>query len=148
MATRHRKTRRLRGSRTHGWGRSGQHRGSGNQGGHGNAGWKRHKWSAVIRYGIEIGERGFHPVRPRIDHTINVGDLDQQLERFLQDGTAKQDNGKIRLDLTKAGYQKLLGQGTIKRPVRVIVLRASEHAVEKVREAGGEIVLPSQPKKE
>jgi large subunit ribosomal protein L15 len=148
MATRHRKTRRLRGSRTHGWGRSGQHRGSGSQGGHGNAGWKRHKWSAVIRYGIQIGERGFKPVRPRIDRYINIGDLDQQLDRFLEDGTAKQDNGTIQLDLTKAGYGKLLGQGTVKTRLRVIVNRASEHAVEKLREAGGEIVLPGQPKEE
>ncbi len=146
MATRLRKTRRLRGSRTHGWGRSGQHRNSGSQGGHGNAGWKRHKWSYVIRYGIQIQERGFKSTHPKTLRHINIGDIDQQMEHFLQNGTAKQDNEKIELNLTHAGYQKLLGQGTITRPVRILVPKASAQAQEKIQQAGGEIILPSRPK--
>jgi large subunit ribosomal protein L15 len=148
MATRRRRTRRLRGSRTHGWGRSGQHRGSGNQGGHGNAGWKRHKWSAVIRYGLQIRETGFKSRYPKVTRYINVGDLNLQLAKFLADGYAKQNNGKIDVDLRRAGYQKLLGEGAVDKPLRVIVPKCSELATKKISQAGGEVVLPSSAKED
>ncbi len=148
MPTRLRKTRRLRGSRTHGWGRSGQHRNSGSQGGHGNAGWGRHRKSAVIRYGLEIRRKGFISLGGRSYRSINVGDLNLNLQKFLSDGTAKQNNGIIEVDLWRAGYQKLLGEGTVTNTLRVIVPRCSETASQKISNAGGEIVLPAQQKKE
>src|SRR5438132_7715070 len=86
MATRRRKTRRLRGSRCHGWGRSGQHRDSGMQGGHGNAGWKRHRWSSVIRYGWEIGKTGFTPINPKHQRTIKIDQLSQNLQTLSEQG--------------------------------------------------------------
>ena len=148
MTTTRRKTRKLRGSRTHGWGRSGQHRDSGMLGGHGNAGWKRHKWSAVIRYNLEIGERGFHPVRQRAVHAINIGDVGLQIDRLMEEGYAKPAGNMIEVDLRKAGYQKLLGSGGISQPLRIIVERTSELAEEKIGKAGGEIVLPAKDKKD
>ncbi|HZY46384.1 MAG TPA: uL15 family ribosomal protein [Candidatus Bathyarchaeia archaeon] len=148
MPTSERKTRKLRASRTHGWGRSGQHRDSGMLGGHGNAGWKRHKWSAVIRYDLEIGRRGFHPVNHKTINAINVGDLALQLERLIAEGSAKQSGNIVEVDLGKAGYQKLLGNGGISRPLRIIVAATSEHAKEKIGRAGGEIILPSEKKQD
>ncbi len=141
MATRKRKTRRLRASRMHGWGRSGQHRDSGMQGGHGNAGWKRQRWSSVIRYGWIIGEKGFTPVNTHPDNAINVGELNLSLEKYLEQGHAKQVGNKIELDLGQLGYTKLLGDGRINRPVRITVRKSSEKAVEKISQAGGEVVL-------
>ncbi len=146
MATRRRKTRKLRASRTHGWGRSGQHRGSGSQGGHGNAGWKRHRWSAVIRYGIQIGEPGFRSINHNYARLINLADLNQQLDRWVEAGYAKQSDGKVEIDLGRAGYTKLLGTGGVDKPLRIIVSQCSEKAAEKISQAGGEIVLPSKPK--
>src|SRR5215469_11014104 len=121
MATRKRKTRRLRASRTHGWGRSGQHRDSGMQGGHGNAGWKRHRWSSVIRYGWEIGAKGFVPVNHQLTKTINVGDLNLRLDDLMAHGKAKQSGNKIEIDLTQIGYTKLLGAGRVGQPLSIIV---------------------------
>ncbi len=150
MPTRVRKVRRLRASRTMGWGRSGQHRASGSQGGHGKAGWKRHKWSSVIRYGWKVTERGFKSPNHRTDRVINVGDLKLQLDHFVELGYAKDSNGKIEVDLSRAGYDKLLGDGAlgIGRPVRVLVGKSSEKAIAKIGEAGGEVVLPSKGKEE
>lgn len=117
-------------------------------GGHGNAGWKRHKWSAVIRYGLEIGERGFHPVKPKNVRTINVGDISLQLERLIAEGHAKQAGKTVEVDLRKAGYQKLLGTGRISQPLRIIVEETSELAQEKIGNAGGEIVPPVKGKQD
>lgn len=118
------------------------------QGGHGNAGWKRHKWSAVIRYNLEIGERGFHPVRPKITNAINVGDLALQLDRLIEQGSAKQAGSMVEIDLGKAGYQKLLGNGGINQPLRIIVAQTSQRAQEKIGKAGGEIVPPTKTKQD
>lgn len=145
MATRHRKTRKLRASRTHGWGRSGQHRDSGMQGGHGNAGWKRHRWSSVIRYGWEIGTKGFVPVNTRPGKAINVGDLDLGLETLVSEGKTKQAGNRIEIDLGQIGYTKLLGSGTVRQPLRIIVAQCSEKAANKISQAGGEIILPKTP---
>ena len=116
------------------------------QGGHGNAGWKRHRWSSVIRYGWKIGKRGFTPVNRHYQQEINVGDLNLGLEKFLEQGRAKQADNKTEINLTQMGYTKLLGDGNIAQPLRVIVAQCSEKAAEKISKAGGEVILPETRK--
>src|SRR3989442_15286160 len=147
MTTAKRKTRKLRGSRCHGWGRSGQHRDSGMLGGHGNAGWKRHKWSAVIRYNLEMGSRGFHPVRQKTTNAINVGDLVLQLDRLIEEGSAKQASNMVEVDLGKAGYQKLLGNGGRNHPPKKNVVKTPHRAQRQNGKAGGGKAPPQQNNK-
>src|SRR2546428_1094990 len=142
MATRRRKTRRLRGSRCHGWGRSGQHRDSGMQGGHGNAGWKRHRWSSVIRYGWEIGKTGFTPVNPKHQRAINIDQLGQSLQALTEQGRTKPIGNRTEVDLGQIGYTKLLGKGNIAQPLRIIVAQCTEKAASKISQAGGDEELP------
>src|SRR2546427_4229736 len=113
-------------------------------GGHGNAGWKRHKWSAVIRYSLEMGSRGFHRVRQKTTNAINVSALVLQLDRLIEEASAKQAGNIVEVDLGKAGYQKLLGNGGINQPLRIIVAKTSERAQEKIGKAGGENSLPNK----
>ena len=112
------------------------------QGGHGNAGWKRHRWSSVIRYGWEIGKTGFTPIRSHEQRTINVGDLSVGLEALVEQGRTKQSGNKLEINLGEIGYTKLLGNGRISQPVRIIVDQCSEKAASKISKAGGEVVLP------
>jgi len=65
--------------------------------------------------------------------TINVGQLE---ERFP---------GKNDIDLGKEGYDKLLGGGKLNKKYKIKVNSASEKALVKVEEKGGEIILPKQP---
>ncbi|HHH77647.1 MAG TPA: 50S ribosomal protein L15, partial [Thermoplasmatales archaeon] len=37
-------------------------------------------------------------------------------------------------------YDKLLGSGSLNKPLKIVVKEATERAVEKVKEAGGEII--------
>ena len=112
------------------------------QGGHGNAGWKRHRWSSVIRYGWQIGKTGFTPVNKRPQKAINIGDLDLGLEKLIDQGKTKQAGGKIEINLTEMGYTKLLGDGKITHPIRVLVADCSEGAAQKISKAGGQVILP------
>ena len=134
MPTRLRKVRRLRGSRTHGYGQIGQHRHSGQQGGHGNAGMHKHKWSWTIKYEPDhFGRDDFVPPGyPKVERWVNVGDLD--------DFGLTPGKGPIEVDLTRMGVQKLLGSGTVGRAYSVKVPSFTKRAQSKLEEAGGKIL--------
>jgi large subunit ribosomal protein L15 len=134
MPTRTRKVRRLRGSRTHGYGQIGQHRHSGKQGGHGNAGLHKHKWSWLVIHDPNHFSRDQYavPGAHKASKWLNVGELDAML-------TGKHD-GPVSLDLTSMGVEKLLGSGTVRHAFNVKVESFTEKAKTKLEEAGGKIV--------
>ena len=75
MATRYRKTRKLRGSRTHGWGQVAQHRASGHKGGLGNAGLLKHHFSSMLKYDPDhFGHDSTHPPHPPACLTFSCAD--------------------------------------------------------------------------
>ncbi|MDA4127928.1 MAG: 50S ribosomal protein L15 [Thaumarchaeota archaeon] len=132
MPTRFRKVRRQRGSRTHGYGQIGQHRHSGQQGGHGNAGLHKHKWSWTIKY--DPDHFGRDPFRPpsyyhKPSRWVNVGDLDE-----LAAGKKAKD-----LDLSAIGVGKLLGSGVVSGAYQVKVDFFTKRAQAKIEAAGGKI---------
>jgi large subunit ribosomal protein L15 len=134
MPTRVRKIRRMRGSRTMGFGQIGQHRHSGQQGGHGNAGLHKHKWSwMIINDPGHFGKRQYTvPGAHKPSKWLNVGELETML--------TKTSDGPVSLDLTSMGVEKLLGSGTVKHAFNVKVESFTERAKTKLEEAGGKIV--------
>ncbi|HEX4919982.1 MAG TPA: uL15m family ribosomal protein, partial [Candidatus Bathyarchaeia archaeon] len=60
-----------------------------------------------------------------------------------EEGRAKQSGSKFEINLGDMGFTKLLGNGRIRHPVRVVVAECSEKAANKISQAGGEVVLPS-----
>jgi len=128
--------RKQRGSRTHGYGQIGQHRHSGQQGGHGNAGLHKHKWSWLILNDPDHFRRD--PFKPPSWHKVskwaNVGDLGS----FADDGQSK--GGPVSIDLDAKGVEKLLGAGDVARAFNVKVSSYTERAKQKLEEAGGKIL--------
>jgi large subunit ribosomal protein L15 len=137
MTTRLRKVRRLRGSRTHGWGQIGQHRSAGHKGGHGKAGLHKHHWTRTVLFEEKhFGTPGFHnPTRKVTKKWINVGDLDTLFAKY-----GKVENGKNVLDLISLGYDKLLGAGKVSNKYSVVIKVFAKNAKEKVESAGGEVL--------
>lgn len=137
MATRYRKTRRFRGSRTHGWGQVGQHRASGHRGGVGISGQLKHHFSSMLKNDPNhFGHDSTRPPRPNVTRRwASIRDLD---DLFARIGSAQGDRKAI--DLTAHGYEKLLGGGTVGTAYTVTVPRYTASAQEKVRAAGGEVV--------
>ncbi len=146
VVRRRRKSRKLRGrTRTMGWGRIGQHRKSGSRGGKGAAGMNKHRWTWVIKYAPTwFGKHGFNPPRIRVGYqprAINVGEVEELTERLKISGNIKVEDGKPVVDLVSAGYHKLLGRGSLKTALKIMVPFASEEAKRKVKEAGGILVI-------
>ena len=138
-----RKIRKKRGSRTHGFGRVGQHRGGGQRGGHGKAGFHKHGWTYVIKYEPDyFGKKGFtspKSLKQKVN-VINVGTLDELAEKL----STEKKKGKFFIDLENLGYTKLLGAGKVTKSLIVKVGSYSKSAAEKIKEAGGQVLIEAQ----
>lgn len=145
MPHKKRKVRKRRGSRTHGYGRVGQHRGGGQRGGRGKAGFHKHKWTYTVKYDPQrFGKRGFQPPTKPATSTISVGELDEEVEKLLANKQATKTRKGIAVNLTQLGYDKLLGTGKVTHRLLLSVKSASQSAAEKVRAAGGQILPPTK----
>jgi large subunit ribosomal protein L15 len=136
------RTKKFRGSRTHGRGRKAG-RGAGLRGGRGNAGLHKHKWISVVKYCPDyFGHHGFKRPQSVVTDkiTVNLSEVEQSLQDLSRDGYAVQKDGKWTVDLTKMGVDKLLGSGRISTPISIKVPEASANALEKLKAAGGAIV--------
>jgi len=141
------RTRKLRGSRTHGRGKK-HGRGAGGRGGTGNAGLHKHKFKWMIKYDPDhFGRHGFtrhammHPTK-----VINLQELAHRVAEFEAQGHVKRAGSAIEIDLTAAGFDKLLGGGRVVSALKIKVAAASEQARAKVEEAGGQVLLPAETK--
>ncbi|OYT55654.1 MAG: 50S ribosomal protein L15 [Candidatus Hecatellales archaeon ex4484_218] len=137
-----RKTRKLRGSRTHGWGQIGQHRKHGMKGGRGKAGGHKHKWTYIVKYEPDyFSRRGFRCPTSRGElKTINLGELDELVDRLVEENKLNMEEGKYVVDLEKLGYEKLLGEGEVSKPLIVKTKFYSKLAEKKIQDVGGQLV--------
>ena len=138
MATRFRKSRRQRGSRYCGWGQIGQHRQAGARGGVGQAGKHKHLWiRTVIEEPHHFGHDPFNSFnRNQVQRWINIKDLDSVFAKYGK----VESNGKVILDLTSLGYDKLLGGGNPTGAFTIRVAKVSRNAKERIESIGGEVV--------
>jgi large subunit ribosomal protein L15 len=138
------KLRKRRGYRTHGYGRISQHRKSGQRGGKGHSGLKKHLKSWMLKnnpdyfgkYGFKRPEDAYKPV-----NAINLRELNRIINKkteLIKDAKSK----TIKIDLNQYGYQKLLGKGNIKIPIEITVKKATESARNKIKSSGGTVIVP------
>lgn len=137
------RTNKFRGSRTHGRGKK-SGRGAGIHGGRGNAGLHKHKFMHTLKFDPgHFGPRGFkRPLKMLREKTeITVSSLETAIPSLMSRGYAKNEEGRLIVDLQAAGYNKLVAKGAISTPVHVIVAGASARAKELVEKAGGSVML-------
>ena len=148
------KIRKMRGTRTCGYGRVGQHRKTGQRAGRGKTTqWKKSKRSLYLKQkelGFPdpdwiMGKKGFKRpqdmVRLSKVNSINVKDLDYRIENI-----AKKSADTYNINLNDINIQKLLGRGQINKKINVSVNKASKKAIEKIEAAGGKVTLLSESK--
>ena len=144
MIRRTRKIRKMRGSRTVGGGCSKKRRGAGHRGGRGNAGLHKSKWTWTVKYDPKhFGKYGFkRPPRSILKFSpVNLDYLDEKSEDLVNQGLAQRKDNAIEIDVTDLGYNKVLGKGKINRPLIIKSPKFSSSAVQKIAEAGGEIII-------
>ncbi|UCC20409.1 MAG: uL15 family ribosomal protein [Promethearchaeota archaeon] len=149
----------MRGRRTHGYGRVGQHRKTGQRAGRGKTTqWKKSKKSYYLKQkelgfpdpDWDIGKKGFKRpqdiVRIYKINTINVKDLDQKIDSLVLEKKATKSGNTYNINLSTINIQKVLGRGEINKLINITVNKASQKAIEKIEAAGGKITLSAQAK--
>ncbi len=119
---------------THGRGKKAG-RGAGLRGGRGNAGLLKHKYMYMLKYMPDhFGRHGFKRPQSIVkeEKIINVGQLEEKFPN-------KKD-----INLTKEGYDKLLGGGNANNGMKIKVNSASQKAIEKIKEKGGEVIIKQE----
>jgi len=139
MIRKGRKSRKFRGSKTHGYGSMKKHRGAGSRGGRGMAGTgkKGDVKKPSINPSTYFGRHGFKSKIAKVETIINVEDL----------GRITQEKEGV-INLQKQGYTRLLGKGNVPGVFEVIVAAATARAIEKVESAGGKITISIFVKKQ
>merc|ERR1712137_985255 len=144
MTTHLKKTRKKRGHVSAGHGRIGKHRK--HPGGRGNAGGQHHHRTLMDKYHPgyfgKVGMRHFHLLKNRtFCPAINIDKLFNVAGEGVYEA-AKNGAGKAPvIDLVSKGYFKLLGNGQISVPVIVKARFVSKLAEQKIKAAGGAVVL-------
>nr|AFK40634.1 unknown [Lotus japonicus] len=146
MTTRFKKNRKKRGHVSAGHGRVGKHRK--HPGGRGNAGGQHHHRINFDKYHPgyfgKVGMRHYHLNKhARHTPTINIDNVWSLVDHAdrAKALAANKDNVPV-IDVTKAGYFKVLGKGNLpKLPVIVKAKFFSRRAEEKLKEVGGAALL-------
>jgi len=112
------------------------------KGGKGKAGMHKHKWTYVVKYEPEyFSKKGFRcPTGIGELKTINVGELDEMVNKLVSESRLKKEGEKYIVNLEELGYEKLLGEGKITRPLIVKAKLYSKNAQEKIQSLGGQLV--------
>jgi large subunit ribosomal protein L15 len=141
VVRRRKKHRRFRGRRTY-KGAKKRRRGGGSRGGRGLAGLHKHKWTWTVKYAPEhFGKVGFKLPVAKVVKTINLEELDKIAEKLIEQKLAEKINDKIKINLEKVGYEKLLGKGKVTKPLIVEAKYFSKKAKEKLEAMGGQVIV-------
>jgi large subunit ribosomal protein L15 len=149
MLNRRKKSIKVRGMHTHGYGSKKKHRGSGHQGGVGMAGTGKRadqKKPSVWKDKKYFGRHGF-TTQSKTVKTINLFYIEDHFESLLKDGTIKKEADCFLVNLKDLNADKLLGSGEATRKYKIVAHSASESAMAKVQEAKGTVEVAAKKEK-
>lgn len=76
--------------------------------------------------------------RPKV---INLYTLQDILPRMMEEKVARKRGDVTIVDLTKAGYDKLLSKGKVTQKLNIKVRKATSNSIEKIEKAGGKVKI-------
>lgn len=138
------KNSRQRGSKTHGWGAMKKHRGAGHRGGRGAAGSGKRgdaKKPSIWKDKRYMGSYGFTSHGALVNMPVTIAHLENFKVTLAKEGYLKEIAGTWVINLSDAGFTKLLGTGKAVSKWSITVPQATESAIEKVKKAGGSVML-------
>ena len=137
-----------RGQGTHGWGARKKHKKSGHRGGKGMAGTGKRadqKKTLVTKlYGHDyFGKQGITSRGTEKDKRlrINIRDIESNIESFIKRGIAKKTEKGIEVNLSEYKILDFSEEYKPKNKMFIKAKEASKSAIEKIKKAGGEIIL-------
>lgn len=164
------KTKRQRGSSSHGWGHKKKHRGSGHRGGVGLSGTgargdakkpsvlsnssklrqliaaqKGVKASSIVLGKRYYMKRGFVSKNKEIANIFSLKYLEENFDKMLSKGYIKEEKGTYVLDTVLLGYDKVLGKTVLSKKITVICSDISVSAKNAIETSGGKVISSKEP---
>ena len=152
---RKKKSSKIRGSQTYGWGKKSRHRGAGNHSGRGRCGLGKRghckkptmlKLRSVLglRRRTKVGfNRHFSVIKDM--RIISIATLVASMDQLLAENKVKKEKDMIVVNLRELGYNKLLSNGKLDMKLKISADYFSKKAAEKVKASGGETFSFLQP---
>ncbi len=145
------KINKLRGRRAAGYGFSAGHRASGQRGGKGMAGSKKHHYIKIMQENPRyFGKWGFKRPQKLLENLVvlNIGEIDEAADRLVENGAATMTGKRYNIDVSKLGIDRILGSGKVTRKLNLTGIQSiTVRAREKVTSVGGTIDLPEKKRK-
>lgn len=139
------KIHKMRGRRASGYGFSAGHRASGQRGGKGMAGSKKHHYIKIMKENPRyFGKWGFKRPQKLLEETVvlNIGEIDAGVDQLVARGIATKEGKKYTIDVTRLGVDKILGTGRVTKKLNLVGVQSiSERARQKILEKGGSVDL-------
>jgi large subunit ribosomal protein L15 len=144
MHTKRNKKSRIRAAKvTAGTGGKKKHRGTGHQGGAGLSSIGKRGSAKIMKITKGdtkyLGRYGFKTLRVPVN-AINLTELQNRLDYFVEKGKANKADDMYEIDLGKLGFDKLLSKGNISLKVQVKVKSATDNAIARIEKAGGKVI--------
>ena len=136
------KVNKYRAHTTHGGGHRKKRRGAGSRGGRGRAGTGKKSGHKVAGMPPQLGKKGFFAHNFK---TVSVNLMiftEKNLEKWLNKEKIKKEGDLYVIDLKQLGYDRLLGSGHLNKKLKIKVNYITPKALEKVKVAGGEVIMP------
>lgn len=130
---RRRKKNTVRGHRTHGQGDTKNRRGAGSRGGRGRAGSHKHKYT---KYFGTFGKNKKKVIGKPLGPSINLDQIEQMLPTWIAAEKVSKEGNKVIVDGKKIGFAKILARGQLKSKIVFENFKASQKAMEKLKESG------------
>ncbi|RDE17655.1 MAG: 50S ribosomal protein L15 [Candidatus Thorarchaeota archaeon] len=138
----------LRGRRNAGYGDGAGHRASGQRGGQGMAGSEKGDRIRTMKLDPHyFGKHGFKRPEGIVSpvKTINVGDLDEAVDRLVARGLATKSGTAYTIDMGRLGVDKVLGSGKVAHKLNLTGVKViTSGAREKLTSVGGSVDLPEE----
>lgn len=87
----------------------------------------------------QLGEQGFNSRKDQ-QTGINLRDLDQQIERMVEEGLAEETDDGYKVNLDDLGYEKVLAKGHLTKNIEIHAPKFSSRAEEKIEDGEGTAV--------
>jgi len=140
------KINKLRGRRAAGYGFSAGHRASGQRGGKGMAGSKKHHYIKIMQENPRyFGKWGFKRPQKLLENLVvlNIGEIDEAADRLVEKGVATMTGKRYNIDISQLGIDRILGSGKVTKKLNLTGVKSiTVRAREKVTGVGGTVDLP------
>jgi large subunit ribosomal protein L15 len=147
MQHKRKKVTRKKGTENYGKGQGKKTRGSGSRGGFGMSGTGKRSEAKLMKMTggdpMYLGKHGFVSVGARKINAVNIEYIEQKLDALTLALKIKKEKDLYLINLEELGFNKLLSKGNAKHKMKITAEMASSNAVEKIKQAGGEVILPA-----